>query len=101
MATQRGAVRMPVSKFSATTHDLEFATELNSDIYCVESPEVVRPADKSTQTILRYRSNNRSAATAYLDDYGVVLLGFPFETITSADSRNLLMQKVLCYFDNE
>ena len=101
MATQRGVVRMPVTKFSATTAELEFTTELNSEIYCVESPEVVRPADKETQTILRYRSNNRSAATAYCGDYGVVLLGFPFETITSADSRKELMQKVLDYFANE
>ena len=101
MATQRGVVRMPVTKFSATTAELEFSTELNSEIYCVESPEVVRPADKETQIILRYRSNNRSAATAYSGDYGVVLLGFPFETITSADSRKELMQKVLDYFANE
>ena len=101
MATQRGVVRMPVTKFSATTAELEFTTELNSEIYCVESPEVVRPADKETQTILRYRSNNRSAATAYCGDYGVVLLGFPFETITSADSRKELMQKILDYFANE
>ena len=101
MATQRGVVRMPVTKFSATTAELEFTTELNSEIYCVESPEVVRPADKETQTILRYRSSNRSAATAYCGDYGVVLLGFPFEIITSADSRKELMQKVLDYFANE
>nr|MBR2110983.1 xanthan lyase [Alistipes sp.] len=101
MATQRGVVRMPVTKFSATTAELEFSTELNSEIYCVESPEVVSPADKETQTILRYRSNNRSAATAYRGDYGVVLLGFPFETITSADSRKELMQKMLDYFANE
>ena len=101
MATQRGVVRMPVTKFSATTAELEFSTELNSEIYCVESPEVVRPADKETQTILRYRSNNRSAATAYRGDYGVVLLGFPFETITSVDSRKELMQKVLDYFARE
>ncbi|MBQ2958544.1 MAG: xanthan lyase [Alistipes sp.] len=101
MATQRGVVRMPVTKFSATTSELEFTTELNSEIYCVESPEVVSPADKETQTILRYRSNNRSAATAYRGDYGVVLLGFPFETITSADSRKELMQKMLDYFANE
>ena len=101
MATQRGVVRMPVTKFSATTAELEFTTELNSEIYCVESPEVVSPADKETQTILRYRSNNRSAATAYRGDYGVVLLGFPFETITSVDSRKELMQKVLDYFARE
>ena len=101
MATRRGVVRMPVTKFSATTAELEFSTELNSEIYCVESPEVVSPADKETQTILRYRSTNRSAATAYRGDYGVVLLGFPFETITSADSRKELMQKVLDYFANE
>lgn len=98
MATRRGQVRMPVTEFSSSTHNIEFSMDLNPDIYAIESPEVVRPADKQTTTILRYRSNNRSAATAFRDSMAVVTLGFPFELINSDTSRNLLMQKVLDYF---
>ena len=98
MATRNGRVRMPVSELSDKSAEFEFCTELNENIYAVESPEVINPADKATRTVLRYRSSNRSAATAYIGDSRIVVIGFPFETIEDADSRNLLMENVLDLF---
>jgi hypothetical protein len=48
-------------------------------------------------TLLRYAENNMSAGVAYRGEYGVVTFGFPFETITRAEDRDLLMNSILNY----
>ena len=62
MATRRGEVRAIPSKMTDARYDLRFACELNDSIYCVESPDIVRPVGKGSFTALRYKSNNQSAA---------------------------------------
>ena len=48
---------------------------------------------------MRYAANNQTAAAAYSGDYRCVVLGFPFETILSAEERDELMSVMLKYVD--
>jgi carbamoylphosphate synthase large subunit len=74
-----------------------FNTDFSPDIYTVEGADALEPADSSAITLLRYAENNMSAGVAYRGEYGVVAIGFPFETISRAEDRDLLMSKLLNY----
>jgi hypothetical protein len=75
---------------------LSFNVELNRDIYAVESPDAIVPRDGAGQ-IFRYDENQFGAGVAYKKEYGVVVLGFPFETVLGADVRSDLMKGILNY----
>ena len=77
--------------------NFEFCTELNDKIYCVESPEVVRPVGKESFTALRYKSNGQSAAVAAGGNHRSFVMGFPFETILEESERNRVMERALKY----
>lgn len=75
-----------------------FVTAKNSEMYCVESPDAIVPADSRGATALRYSENNLPAAVAFDSGaYRVVAMGFPFETIEGDSSRDLLMEYILKY----
>jgi hypothetical protein len=75
---------------------LSFNVELNRDIYAVEAPDAIVPRN-GAQQILRYVENQFGAAIGYKKSYGVVVLGFPFETILGHAARTELMNGVLRY----
>lgn len=85
-------------QFRPATYD--FSTILNEDCYAVESPDAIFAADAERgATILRYGENNLAAGTAFdAGDYRTVVIGFPFETISAADSRTSLMNQILNFF---
>lgn len=95
MATRRGEVRTVPSRFAARRSDMRFATSLNDSIYRVESPDVLLPAGKGAFTALRYTANNQGAGVAYIGKYRTFVVGFPFETITDAQTRDRFMSQVL------
>jgi hypothetical protein len=97
MATRRGEVKGVLQSLFKGDFGVEFNTELNDEIYCVESPEVVRAAGKQTYTAMRYRSTNQPAATLYAGKYRVFVAGFPFETIISSAERDAMMAGILGY----
>lgn len=96
-ATRRGDVRAVPSSFTPKRFDVEFNTELNDEIYCVESPEIVQPKGKGASTAMRYTSASQSAAVAYSGTYRTFVAGFPFETIIDSEERDELMEAVLKY----
>ena len=73
----------------------QFHTGLNPDCYAVEAPDAIEPAGENTYTILRYSENNLGAGIAHDGDYKTCVLGFPFETIKDAPSRDELMKYLL------
>lgn len=92
-------VASPYKQFAYGTK-YQFCQELNDKIYCVESPDGVIPAAKGAKTIARYGENNIPAGVAAdMNGYRTVVLGFPFETIDSAESRTALMSSVLQFFE--
>ena len=74
----------------------KFNTELNDKIYAVEAPDAIMPINGS-QTIFRYADNEYSAGIGFKDGYGVVALGFPFETILEKEKRDELIRSIVNY----
>jgi hypothetical protein len=74
-----------------------YSNELNEDCYVVESPDSFYPAnERHGCTFMRYTENNYVAGIAVdQDSYRTVVLGFPFETIKTAEQRASLMHQVL------
>lgn len=97
MATRRGEVKGVLLSLFAKDFSVEFNTELTDEIYCVESPEVVRPAGKQAYTAMRYRASNQPAAALYTGSYRTFVAGFPFETIKSSEERDAMMKGILSY----
>lgn len=102
MASRTGEVYAPSTKFTRKRLRATFNTTPSEEVYSVESPEVVTPADKSSFTILRYNSSDRSAAVAFDGSNNrSVHLGFPFETITDETEREKLMMAILKFLFRE
>ncbi len=83
--------------------EFKFYNELNPDCYAIESPDSFYAADSKTGcTIMRYSENNLVAGTASkFPAYRTVVIGFPFETIKSCDSRNKLMGQILNFLTSK
>ncbi|MDA3861806.1 MAG: N-acetylmuramoyl-L-alanine amidase [Melioribacteraceae bacterium] len=96
-AVRTGGVKSSSNIIKLASPTFEFNTQYSTDIYRVEAPDAIG-AINGSETILRYSENIYSAGVAYRDSYGVVVLGFPFETITSEKTRNELMQSIINYF---
>ena len=75
-----------------------FNSGYSKDIYSVEAPDAIEPSGKGALCAFRYSENNTSAGVLFNGAYKTVILGFPFETITSEGDRNLLMEQILNYF---
>jgi len=96
-AAKIGKVVSTNNEFIGKNITLLFNTELKKDIYAVEAPDGIHPVNGS-KIILRYFENKFPAATAYKKDYGVIVFGFPFETITSQEIKDVVLKNVLKYF---
>ncbi len=99
-AATTGGITSIDSIFKSIIPDLEFNTNYHPDIYTVEAPDAIEPSTPQARTLLRYSENNISAAVGYRGEYGVVVLGFPFETIIDENDRNRMMQAVLEYLND-
>lgn len=97
-----GEARQVATRYkSFTGGDYAICSTLNADRYAVESPDALYPADTSTGAVLmRYVENNIPAATVFAPaSHKAVVVGFPFESITSDDARRSLMKQILEFFD--
>jgi hypothetical protein len=96
--SKTGEVFSVDSSFGNKNFNLVFNTKLNDKIYAVEAPDAINPV-KGSSSIFRYYENSFGAGTAYRDKYGVIALGFPFETVLGELKRNELMRMILEYFE--
>jgi len=99
-AAVNGNVFSVDSLFLTPFSNLQFNATNKSEVYTVESPDAIDPAN-GAKTILRYSENRFSAATAYFGDYSVIVFGFPFETILREENRNAVMKAVLTNFETK
>ena len=77
-----------------------FCTDNREDFYRIESPDGLVPAQKEAKTIFRYQDNNISAGVAYEGPgHKAVSLGFPLESLLSADDRKSIIDAVLAFFN--
>jgi hypothetical protein len=95
-ATRSGTIYSIYSSLFPKDKPFAFNTEMNREVYSVESPDAIVPSDGSEQ-LLRYGGNQFGAAIGYKKTYGVVAMGFPFETILHGTVRSELMHGVLDY----
>jgi hypothetical protein len=95
-ATRSGTIYSIHSPLFPKDKPFTFNTEINREVYVVESPDAIVPSDGSQQ-LLRYSGNQFGAAIGYKKTYGVVAMGFPFETILNGAARSELMRGVLDY----
>ncbi len=80
--------------------EFEFNREFSPEIYRVDSPDALLPIGASARACLTYNDSQKTAAIAYDgEDYRLVVMGFPFETITGEDKRHSVMRKVLKFLD--
>ncbi len=77
---------------------LQFNVKLNDKIYAVEAPNAISNT-KQGETLLRYYDNSFPAAIGYKKEYGVIVFGFPFETVSGDEDRNQIMNSILNYFN--
>lgn len=96
-----GKVKCVASPFPVLSGNYTYNNELSSDSYVVESPDAIEPATKEAYTVMRYSENNLSAGVAYEGDYKTCVLGFPFESLRTAEERECLMNAILTFFDNK
>ena len=95
-ASKTGKVFSVDKSFLPKFDEFEFNTELNNNIYAATAPNAIDKINGS-KTILRYKENQFPAATAFKEKYGVVVFGFPFETILEQKVRDDIMKSVLEY----
>ena len=79
-------------------HDYHFEQGFNPDIYKVESPDAIEPKGDGAKVLFRYQGANKTAGVGYNGKYQSVILGFPFETITTAEQRCNLLGEILKYW---
>lgn len=80
------------NKFSG---EFTFVQGYDPAIYKVESPDAIEPKGKDAKVLFRYKGDNKTAGVCFDGDYHSVVLGFPFETITTDKQRTVLMRQIL------
>ena len=88
-------------EFSAMDRQFRFNTASDPVLYTVEGADALEPLDSTAITLLRYSENNMSAGVAFRGDYGVVSLGFPFETVVDQEMRDEIMLRTINYLLNK
>ncbi|MDF1574774.1 MAG: xanthan lyase [Bacteroidales bacterium] len=96
-ASRLGLVYSMDPVFAEMDEPFHFNTDADSAIYTVEGADALEPADSTAITLMRYSENNMSAGVAFRGEYGIVALGFPFETLVEQEMRDLLMSRTINY----
>ena len=97
-ASKSGMV-VPVNAMSGQFEgELNFMQAYDKAIYKVEFPDAIEPQGKEARVLLRYKDNNKTAGICFDGNYHILVLGFPFETISTNQQRDELMGQVLKYW---
>lgn len=100
-AATTGRIKAVASLYPSFKGNYTYYNELNAESYVVESPDALEPAAEGAYTIFRYTENNLSAGVAYRGTYSSCVLGFPFESIRTAEQRAQLMNQVITFFNHK
>ena len=97
-ATKSGGI-FPVNAVRADfPTEFRFVQDYNPEIYKVESPDAIEPKGEKAKVLFRYKSDNKTAGVCYDGNYRTIVLGFPFETITTQEQRNEMIGQILKYW---
>ncbi len=93
-AAKQGRIRAHAPQVSVGR--FSFNQELSSKHYAVESPDALLPVGEGAFSWACYPENGRSAAIAYDGKkYRTVIMGLPFESLTSEQERDRMMGQIL------
>ena len=98
-ASKSGGVYPVNAVKSDFSKEFSFVQDYNPSIYKVESPDAIEPVGKDAKVLFRYKSDNKTAGVCFDGNYHSVILGFPFETITTDQQRDELMGEILKYWE--
>jgi hypothetical protein len=94
-ASKSGCVYPVNAVKSDFQQEYKFEQDYNPDIYKVESPDAIEPKGEGAKVLFRYKGDNKTAGVVYNGIYQSVILGFPFETITTDQQRSELIGEIL------
>jgi hypothetical protein len=97
-ASKSGGVYPVNAVKSDFSKEFSFVQDYNPSIYKVESPDAIEPVGKDAKVLFRYKSDNKTAGVCFDGNYHSVILGFPFETITTDQQRDELVGQILKYW---
>ena len=100
-ASRLGQVYSMDPDLAERDREFRFNTGIDPVLYAVEGADALEHVDSTAITLMRYRENNMSAAVAYREDYGVVSMGFPFESLVDQQMRDVLMKRIINYLLNQ
>ncbi len=90
----------PSGSRSGTVGGMRYSSSLNSEIYCVESPDGINPVGAGSGIWLRYPRSSYGAATYFSPRSGkVAAMAVPLETLLEESDRVSVLRAVLEYFD--
>ncbi len=98
-AAHEGKIESEDAGYSLFSGNFTYYNKLNDKSYAVEAPDAIRPVGKGAEIVLRYAENGLGAGIAYKGPYKIVVWGFPFESIREEQARDLLMEKILNFFN--
>ena len=106
LVTNNGGRKGNVAMVKSTRMDTKpakawsFHTEINSECYCVETPDGISPvSSKSGSTFMRYSDTELSAGVCYEGNgYRTVSLGFPIETLKNEEDIDNIIKTTLQFF---
>lgn len=97
-ASKSGCVYPVNTVKSDFSTEFRFVQDYNPNIYKVESPDAIEPNGENAKVLFRYKGDNKTAGVCFDGNYHSVILGFPFETITTDQQRDELMGEILKYW---
>lgn len=101
-ASRSGAlwtVRSKIMNTAGLGRQMFYENVPNGRIYCVETPDGISPAGKKSETFMRYRDTNVSAAVCCdKGTYKAVSFGFPIETLTDEHDILKILTTTLNFF---
>ncbi len=91
--------KVKLNKGKDKTNIFSFYSYPNKYSYFIEAPDVIKPNDKRAKKIATYTENGLNAGIAYKKEYGMVIFGFPIETIKEQTARNQLFKYIFNFFE--
>jgi hypothetical protein len=95
-ASKTGMIHSVNKKFSIDRINVRYNSEFDEKFYKVEAPDKIGPINGS-EVLMRFTENEFSSMIGYNNNYGVVVLTVPFETIIIQNDRFQIMNLVLNY----
>lgn len=82
--------------------ECRFRQEPDAEDYAASAPDALNPVGPDAFPVARYAENDRTAGIAHAgEQYRTVVLGFPFETISTDAERDRIMNRILVFLTDK